>query len=98
MTAVTVQLPDETEQALREKAAASGVTLEVYLQRMAEREARAVAGPAAADPADRLLDADYHAECEADTSPDVTLDDVRMALAKIPGSMTPDFIAERNER
>ena len=47
---------------------------------------------------DRLLDADYHADCEADTSPEVPLADVRAGLASIPGDMTADFTAERNER
>ena len=47
---------------------------------------------------DRLLDADYHADCEADTSPEVPLADVRAGLASIPGDMTADFAAERDER
>lgn len=47
---------------------------------------------------DRLIDSDYHADCEADTSPDVPLADVRAALASIPGDMTADFTAEREER
>jgi hypothetical protein len=47
---------------------------------------------------ERLLDSDYHADCEADTSPEVPLADVRAGLASIPGSMTADFLAERDER
>lgn len=47
---------------------------------------------------DRLLDSDYHADCEADTSPDVPLAEVRASLASIPGDMTADFAAERDER
>ncbi len=47
---------------------------------------------------DRLLDSDYHADCEADTSPEVPLADVRAGLASIPGDMTADFAAERDER
>ena len=35
-------------------------------------------------------------EVEADES--ITLEQVRIALAKIPGSMTDDFRAERDER
>ncbi len=49
-------------------------------------------------PADRMLDSDYHSECEADGSPEVTLADVRAGLASIPGTMTSDFAAERDER
>jgi hypothetical protein len=47
---------------------------------------------------DRLLDSDYHAYCEADTSPEVPLADVRAGLASIAGDMTADFNAEREER
>jgi hypothetical protein len=47
---------------------------------------------------DRLFDADYHADCEADTLPEVPLADVRAGLASIPGDMTADFAAERDER
>jgi hypothetical protein len=47
---------------------------------------------------DRLLDSEYHANCEADFSPDVPLADVRAGLASIPVDMTADFAAERDER
>lgn len=47
---------------------------------------------------DRMLDVGYHAECEADTSPEVSLSEVRAALASIPGDLTADFVAERDER
>lgn len=55
--------------------------------------------PAVLPPAvERLLDTDYHAECEADASPEVTLAEVRAGLASIPGDMTADFAAERDDR
>lgn len=38
---VTLQLPADAEQRLREKAAEHGKTLEAYLQQLIEREARA---------------------------------------------------------
>lgn len=47
---------------------------------------------------DQLLDSDYQAECEADTSPEVSLTDVRVGMGSIPGNMTADFAAERDER
>ena len=47
---------------------------------------------------DQLLDTDYQTGCEADTSPEVALADVRAALASIPGDMTADFTTERDER
>jgi hypothetical protein len=39
LAAVTVHLPPETERTLREKATSAGVTLEVYLRKLAERDA-----------------------------------------------------------
>lgn len=55
--------------------------------------------PAVLPPAvERLLDTDYHAQCEADASPEVTLAEVRAGLASIPGDMTADFAAERDDR
>ena len=47
---------------------------------------------------DRLLDCDYHTDCEAHTSPEVPLAAVRAGLASIPGDMTADFTAERDDR
>ena len=47
---------------------------------------------------DRLLDSDHHADCEADTSPEVPLAEVRAGLASIPGDMTADFATERDKR
>jgi predicted DNA-binding antitoxin AbrB/MazE fold protein len=44
------------------------------------------------------LDLEYLAECAADNHDDVSLEDVRRALAKIPGSLTADFVAEREDR
>ncbi|MEI7685623.1 MAG: hypothetical protein WCL32_11405 [Planctomycetota bacterium] len=49
-------------------------------------------------PIERMLDEEYHAQCEAEQSSRVTLAEVRETLASIPGSMTADFIAERDER
>ncbi len=47
---------------------------------------------------ERLFDSEYHADCEANTSPEVPLGDVRAGLASIPGDLTADFAAERHER
>jgi hypothetical protein len=44
------------------------------------------------------LDVEFHAACALEADPTVSLDEVRAALAKIPGSMTADFIAERDDR
>ena len=47
---------------------------------------------------EELLDTDYLRYCEANADYSVTLEEVRKALASIPGSMTDDFIAEREDR
>jgi predicted DNA-binding antitoxin AbrB/MazE fold protein len=47
---------------------------------------------------DLLLDVDYLHLCGEQIDESVTLEAVRQALAKIPGSMTADFIAEREDR
>ena len=47
---------------------------------------------------ERLLDTDFLAQCEADTSPEVPLAEVRGGLASIMGDLTADFAAEREER
>jgi flavin-dependent dehydrogenase/predicted DNA-binding antitoxin AbrB/MazE fold protein len=50
------------------------------------------------DALDGILDREYMEECRAYADDTVTLEEVRAALSKIPGSMTADFIAERDER
>lgn len=44
------------------------------------------------------LDSEYLAACAQETDDAVSLEEVRAALAKIPGSLTEDFIAEREDR
>jgi predicted DNA-binding antitoxin AbrB/MazE fold protein len=44
------------------------------------------------------LDRDYIQWAASQVQGTVSLDDVRKALAKIPGSLTADFIAEREDR
>lgn len=89
---LTIQVPEQVEVLLRAAAAAEGKPLEEYAANLLR--SMAVPRAAVAD----WLDADYHAECEADTSPEYSLEAVREALSKIPGSMTADFISERDER
>jgi predicted DNA-binding antitoxin AbrB/MazE fold protein len=48
--------------------------------------------------ADDWLDRDYIQWAASQVQESVSLDAVREALAKIPGSLTADFIAEREER
>jgi predicted DNA-binding antitoxin AbrB/MazE fold protein len=49
-------------------------------------------------PPEPWLDAECLAACAGEADEAVSLDEVRAALAKIPGSLTDDFIAEREER
>jgi len=49
-------------------------------------------------PTEPWLDAEYLAGCAQEADEGVSLEDVRAALAKIPGSLTEDFIAEREDR
>ena len=50
-------------------------------------------------PADEaLLDTEFLAYCAQEADPSVTLEAVRTGLAQIPGSLTDDFVAERDER
>jgi predicted DNA-binding antitoxin AbrB/MazE fold protein len=48
-------------------------------------------------PSEPWLDTEYLADCAAETEDGVSLEEVRTALAKIPGSLTEDFIAERDD-
>jgi hypothetical protein len=43
MSAITIDLAPETEKRLREKAGSAGLTLEVYLRRLAEHDANRAA-------------------------------------------------------
>ncbi len=47
---------------------------------------------------DNLLDHEFLAYCETQADDSVSLEAVRQALAKIPGSLTDDIRAEREER
>ena len=89
MTTIQVDLETaEILRALQAKAKAEGVTLDTLLRPLTEN--------GSGDQA--FLDLEYMNACRAEADPTVTLAAVREALSKIPGSMTPDFIAERDER
>ncbi len=50
------------------------------------------------DPAEPWLDTECLAACAREADDGVSLEEVRAALAKIPGSLTADFVAEREDR
>jgi intein-encoded DNA endonuclease-like protein len=89
---LTIKLDEATESRLRAKAQAEGTPVEALAAKLIATSTE----PAAAS--ESLLDDDYHAECELDPSLETTLDEVRTALSKIPGSLTSEFLAERDER
>jgi hypothetical protein len=88
---LVVQLPEAVERRLRAKAEAQGTPLEVLAANVLTSLADGIAN------SEDWLDIDYHAECEADKSPEVSLEEVRQALSKIPSSLVADFSAERDE-
>jgi predicted DNA-binding antitoxin AbrB/MazE fold protein len=47
---------------------------------------------------EELLDTEYIRYCEANADDSITLEKIRKALASISGSMTDDFIEEREDR
>src|SRR5436190_16344285 len=46
---------------------------------------------------DELIDQEFHAYCETQADDTASLETVRQALAKIPGSLSDDIRAERDE-
>jgi hypothetical protein len=48
-------------------------------------------------PPEDWLDTEYLQICSAEADENVTLEAARRALATIPGSLTDDFVAERDE-
>ena len=49
-------------------------------------------------PEEEVLDTDYHKHLEEMNIREVSLEEVRKRLSKIPEALTDDFIAEREER
>jgi predicted DNA-binding antitoxin AbrB/MazE fold protein len=47
---------------------------------------------------DELVDGDFLADCQTLADDSVTLEQVRAALAKIPGSMAEEIIRDRDDR
>jgi hypothetical protein len=94
---VTLNLSPETQRRLQALAAQAGQSVEEYLQQLVEARASGENGVPSLAGAEAYLDHEFVRGCAAEADESVTLEDVRRALAKIPGSMTGDFIAERDE-
>ncbi|CAN5398731.1 hypothetical protein BH11PLA2_BH11PLA2_18580 [soil metagenome] len=91
---MTIQISDREEQRLRKIALGRGVPVETVVTDMI---ATIPDSPMLAID-EAIFDTEYEAECGADQAPEIGLEEVRKILSKIPGSMTADFIAERDER
>lgn len=96
---VTLELPANLENQFRAQAIAEGMQFEQYLTAHLLRNPPIVNGSQIPDD---MIDHEYHAELDKefdnDTTPVPTIEEVRKILSKISGSMTADFIAERDER
>ena len=96
---LTIQLPASTERRLRDRAKAEGVSIDQLASSMLESIADTVTSKKQTSGINPdWIDYEYLAECEADQSPVVSKEEIRMELSKIPGSMTADFIAERTDK
>lgn len=88
----TVTIPDATYHALAARAAALNTTVDGLAAMLL----------AEADTIDAMIDHEFHAECAAeeaaDPSPVPTLEEVHAALSSIPGNLSDDIYAERDER
>ncbi len=62
------------------------------------REVEVSVSEVPAEPQDEILDEEYHKSLEGVEAPEVSLEEVRRILSKIPGSLSDEFIAERDER
>ena len=95
----TITIPADLEQQILGKAQAGGQKFEEFALNALRQ---ALATPALlSTPGDDdapLLDVEYMAACAQDADPSITLASVRQILAKIPGSLADDLIAERDER
>jgi hypothetical protein len=96
----TITIPTDLAQQMLGKAAASGQRLEEFaidvLRKAVETPSPSLFPNGADD--EFLLDVEYMAACGREADPSITLEAVRQILAKIPGSLAEDIIAERDER
>lgn len=86
----TLTIPDDVHRGLAARAAEQNTTVD-------ELAARLLAADLGGRP-ESIFDTEYEAECAADTSPVPTMEEVHAIMAKIPGSLAADIIADREER
>jgi len=91
----TIELPDAVYAAVEKAAQASGATAADWIA--AQIPATPASGEAV--PAKQeWLDRDFLKSYSQDADDSVSLDEVRRAMAKIPGRLADDIRAERDER
>ncbi|HEX4607385.1 MAG TPA: hypothetical protein VH092_04190 [Urbifossiella sp.] len=88
----TLSIPDAIHRQPVARAAEQNITVDD----LAARLLAADVFPRSA--AERLFDAEYQAECEADTTPVPTLAEVRAILVKFPVSLAAEITAGRDDR
>jgi hypothetical protein len=101
---IHIELGPDEERALAERARGSGRDLTEYVHQILQEHIRATTaderGTATPPPPDDLIDYEAIASCaraiEGQAVP--SLDEVRRALAMIPGSMAQAVIEEREDR
>lgn len=86
----TLTIPDDVHRELAARAAEQNTTPD-------ELAARLLAADLGGRP-ESIFDTEYEAECAADTSPIPTLEEVREILSRIPGTLSADITADREER
>lgn len=91
---ITITLPADIEQQILGKAAESKkpieeITINLIVQGLQRQQTKKK---------DSFLDEEYMDACAKEADPSVTLESVRQILAKLPGSISDDIIAERDER
>jgi predicted transcriptional regulator len=93
---LTITLPAELETKVTEAAARNGRQPLDYVMEALNNAVQANNGTK--DKLEDWLDWDCIREAKAEADPNVTLEEVRKALSKIPGSMAEAINAEREER
>ena len=92
----TIELPEAVYAALEKAAQANGTTAADWIA--AQISASTSANPENVPPKQEWLDRDFLKTYAPDADDSVSLDEVRLAMAKIPGRLADDIRAERDER
>lgn len=96
---LTIQLPPATERRLRERAKADRVSTDFLASNLLIGAIDRIELKSS-NLLDVWIDHEYHAECERDAEDgdEDSLEEVRRILSKIPGKMSDDIIADREDR